>query len=88
MSCKEESRAAIRGGGYRTPLRSAIANCTSALAAALTFWGLRGWNPLGEGVRGRPGRGCSQGETSPTMVPFLPQQKKNTCRRAGVFCTN
>ena len=34
----------------RTPLRSAIANCTSALAAALTSGGFRGQSPLGVGV--------------------------------------
>ena len=40
----------LKSGVCRTPLRSAIANCTSALAAALTSGGFRGWNPLGEGV--------------------------------------
>lgn len=44
----------LKSGGCRTPLRSAIANCTSALAAALTSGGFRGQCPLGEGVAEDP----------------------------------
>ena len=40
----------LKSGVCRTPLRSAIANCTNALAAALTSGGFRGQGHLCRGI--------------------------------------